>query len=223
MTVLVGERDVGERCRRWPGARSAACWTTCRAFAGRGYYEILRAMTDPELLWTPSPEQVHRATLTRYQAWVEQQARADVGALRGPVALVGGGYRRVLVLDRRVFRPTARRLAVGRARQSRDAWRAVVPGRTGQLRRARFPRQARRRAGDPARLRAAAAVVVDVGRAARADGRDRGGTARAGRVRGRPRRGVHAEHPRDRGRGPGLRVDRCDVVVARRPSSALAA
>jgi acetoacetyl-CoA synthetase len=30
-------------------------------------------MTDPEVLWTPSPEQVQRATLTRYQAWVEEQ------------------------------------------------------------------------------------------------------------------------------------------------------
>ena len=30
-------------------------------------------MTDPELLWTPSPEQVHRATLTGYQAWVERK------------------------------------------------------------------------------------------------------------------------------------------------------
>ena len=30
-------------------------------------------MTDPELLWTPSPEQVHRATLTAYQGWVERK------------------------------------------------------------------------------------------------------------------------------------------------------
>ncbi len=30
-------------------------------------------MTDPELLWTPSPEQVHRAALTGYQAWVERK------------------------------------------------------------------------------------------------------------------------------------------------------
>ncbi len=30
-------------------------------------------MTDPELLWTPSDEQVQRATLTRYQAWVEDR------------------------------------------------------------------------------------------------------------------------------------------------------
>ncbi len=30
-------------------------------------------MTDPEVLWTPSPEQLQRATLTRYQAWVEEK------------------------------------------------------------------------------------------------------------------------------------------------------
>jgi acetoacetyl-CoA synthetase len=36
------------------------------------YYEILREMTAPEVLWTPSPERVQRATITRYQAWLEQ-------------------------------------------------------------------------------------------------------------------------------------------------------
>jgi acetoacetyl-CoA synthetase len=30
-------------------------------------------MTEPELLWKPSPEQVQRATLTRYQAWVQER------------------------------------------------------------------------------------------------------------------------------------------------------
>jgi acetoacetyl-CoA synthetase len=29
-------------------------------------------MTAPEVLWTPSPERVRRATITRYQAWLEQ-------------------------------------------------------------------------------------------------------------------------------------------------------
>jgi acetoacetyl-CoA synthetase len=29
-------------------------------------------MATPELLWTPSPEQVERATLTRYQRWLEE-------------------------------------------------------------------------------------------------------------------------------------------------------
>jgi acetoacetyl-CoA synthetase len=36
------------------------------------YYEILRVMTAPEILWTPSPERVQRATITRYQAWLAQ-------------------------------------------------------------------------------------------------------------------------------------------------------
>jgi acetoacetyl-CoA synthetase len=30
-------------------------------------------MTSPELLWTPSPERVERATITRYQRWLEQE------------------------------------------------------------------------------------------------------------------------------------------------------
>jgi acetoacetyl-CoA synthetase len=30
-------------------------------------------MTDPELLWTPSEERIQRATLTRYQVWVEEK------------------------------------------------------------------------------------------------------------------------------------------------------
>ena len=36
-------------------------------------------MTDPEVLWTPSPEQVQRATLTRYQAWVEEKHGLTLG------------------------------------------------------------------------------------------------------------------------------------------------
>jgi acetoacetyl-CoA synthetase len=30
-------------------------------------------MSEPEVLWTPSEERIERATLTRYQAWVEQR------------------------------------------------------------------------------------------------------------------------------------------------------
>ena len=30
-------------------------------------------MSEPEVLWTPSEERIKRATLTRYQAWVEQR------------------------------------------------------------------------------------------------------------------------------------------------------
>ncbi len=70
-------------------------------------------------------------------------------------------------------------------------------------------------ARDPPRLRAARAGHVDVGAAAARGGRDRGGAAGAGRRGGRPGGGLHAQHPRDGGRLPRLRVDRGDLVVGR--------
>ncbi len=51
---------------------------------------------------------------------------------------------------------------------ARDAGRQVVPGRRAQLRRAHLPRQARRRRGCPARVRAAPARRAALGRASRA-------------------------------------------------------
>jgi acetoacetyl-CoA synthetase len=39
------------------------------------YYGILRtvAVTEPKVLWTPSPERIERATLTRYQRWLAEK------------------------------------------------------------------------------------------------------------------------------------------------------
>ncbi len=37
-------------------------------------------MSEPEVLWTPSEERVERATLTRYQAWVEQRHGLSFGS-----------------------------------------------------------------------------------------------------------------------------------------------
>ena len=54
---------------------------------------------------------------------------------------------------------------------------------------------------------------VDVGGSAGVDAEDRGRTARAGRRARRPRRRLHAEHPRDRGGVPGLRFARRRLVV----------
>ena len=96
---------------------------------------------EPKLLWTPSPERIERATLTRYQAWLEEKrglrfegyhdlwrwSVSDLEAFWGSlVEFVGrsvlrGGER---VLGRRV-----------------DAGRRVVPGRASQLRRAHVRRQ----------------------------------------------------------------------------------
>ena len=78
-------------------------------------------------------------------------------------------------------RPTARPSAC--SARARDAGRGVVPGRRAQLRRARLPRQATTTRRDPPRRRGARAGGDDVGRAAHADGANRGRTARAGRRR----------------------------------------
>ena len=37
-------------------------------------------MSDPELLWTPSPEQVEAATITRYEAWLERERGLTFGS-----------------------------------------------------------------------------------------------------------------------------------------------
>jgi acetoacetyl-CoA synthetase len=42
---------------------------------GQSYYGILPCVpeAEPKLLWTPSPERIERATLTRYMAWLEEK------------------------------------------------------------------------------------------------------------------------------------------------------
>ena len=177
-----------------------------------------------EVLWTPSPERVQRATLTRYQAWVEQQARADVRALRGPVALVGGRSRRVLVLDRRVLRCAPRR---GRRRGARQLARCPAlqwfPGHGSTYAEHVFRGKdddglAIQHASELrplsswtwGELRAQTAAIA-------------AGLRALGVGRGRPRRGVHAEHPRD-GRGRSSPARRSARSGPRpRPSSARAA
>src|SRR3974390_1367409 len=43
------------------------------------YYGILRAvaLAEPQVLWTPSPERVERATLTRYGRWLAEARRLE--------------------------------------------------------------------------------------------------------------------------------------------------
>ncbi len=171
-------------------------------------------MAAPELLWTPSAERVERANDHALPALAAERARADLRRLRSAVAVVGRRPRGVLGFDRRVLRRPLRGSRRAGARPARDAGRGVVPGRAAELRRAHLPRQ------DPTTdvaLRFASelrdARLVDVGRAARADGGDRRRAASARRRRGRPRGRVHAEHPRD-GRGvPRVRVARRGVVL----------
>ena len=123
VAVLVGEHDVGERRRRWPGARSAA-WLDDMPSIRRA--RLLRN-TPGDDRPRASLDAISRAGAARDSDALpgvgRAQARADVRALRGPVALVGDGHRRVLVLDRRVLRSATRGVAVGCARQSLDAGR----------------------------------------------------------------------------------------------------
>ena len=95
-------------------------------------------------------------------------------------ALVGRGPRGLLGLDLGVLRASARRLRQGARRRASMPGAAVVPGRAGQLRRARVPRQARRRAWRSCtRGELREQAELDLGRAARAGrGGSRPGCAR---------------------------------------------
>ena len=147
--------------------------------------------------------------------------RSRGGRLRGAVALVGRGPGGLLGRDLAPLR--SRRGLRPRARRAVDAGRRVVPGRDAQLRRAPVPRQARRPHGDPPRLGAARPGVLDLGRAARADGRD------PRRARGARRRAAATASPptcrtcprRSRPSSPPRRSAPCGP--RRRPSSARAA
>ena len=216
MAVLVGER----RSRRVAPAsgrreRSAAWWTTCpsirRATATTKYS---RTMTDPEVLWTPSPEQDRARDADALPGVAGGEARA---ARSSATRSCGGGRWRTST--RSGPRSSSSSTCASAARRRACSAAARCPARSGsrarcQLRRARVPRQARRRAGDAARLRAAVAGVVDAGAScARQTAAIAAGLRALGVSAGRPRRGVHAEHPRDRGRVARVRVDRGDLVL----------
>ncbi len=90
----------------------------------------------PEVLWRPSDDTVAGSNLTRYTAWLGRRPRHDVRGVRRPVALVGRGSRRLLVVDLVVLRgvrpcsvPGGRARHLGRGRR-------VVPGGASELRRA---------------------------------------------------------------------------------------
>ena len=137
--------------------------------------------------------------------------RSRGGRLRGAVALVGRGPGGLLGRDLAPLR--SRRRLRPRARRAVDAGRRVVPGHDAQLRRAPVPRQARRPHGDPPRLGAARPGVLDLGRAARADGRDPRRARGARRRAGRPRRRLPAERARDARGLPRHRVAGRRVVL----------
>ena len=127
----------------------------------------------PKLLWEPSPERIERATITRYQAWLERERGLrfeDYEALwEWSVAELEAFWGSIVeFFDVRFSAPADR--VLGRREMPGAEW---FPGRAALLRRARVPRQARRGDGDPPRLGAARARLLDLGRAALADRADR--------------------------------------------------
>ena len=172
----------------------------------------------------PSPEAVERATLTRFTRWLEDTRGLSLRRLRGAVALVGRRARGLLGVDLGVLRRACAHALRARARAPRDARRAVVHGRRAQLRRARLLGAGRR--GETAIVaRSDAARDGELSwdelrdQVARVGGR----AARRSASARRPRRRLHAEHPRDGRRVPGHREPRRDLVELLRPSSARAA
>ena len=165
---------------------------------------------EPKLLWRPPADRAEHATIARFARAVGREGDYDElwrWSVDDLEALLGR--------DLGVLRRAGLRAVRARPRAARDARRAVVPGVAAVLRRALLPRSRRRRGGHPPRQRAARAVAVDVGRAARADRAHRRRAAAHGRRSRRSRGRLHAEHPRD-GRGlPGHRLDRRGVVERR--------
>ena len=203
---------LAPRGRRHPGLRPRPGRARARAGEGRGARRGRVTAASPEALWHPSAELVERSRLTEYMRWLQSERGLGFDCLRGALALVGRRPRWILGIDLGLLRGARRRRARAGPRRARDARRRVVPGHQPQLRRARLRRQGGRRGGDPPRLRAARARRAELGRAARPGRRRRRRAARDRRRSGRPRRRLHAEHPRGDRRLPGQRLDRRDLV-----------
>ena len=175
------------------------------------------AVAEPKVLWTPSEERIERATLTRYMRWLEEKH-----GLGSSTATTTCGAGRCSTSRRSGARSSSSSGCASPRAASACSGSEVMPGARGsrargcQLCRARVRRQgpvdalaiqhasesrelARLTWGE---LRAETAAIA-------------AGLRALGRGRGRSGRGVHAEHPRDGGGVPGLRVDRRRVVVGR--------
>ena len=121
---------------------------------------------EPKLLWRPSAERAEGATIARFARAVGREG--DYDALwRWSVDDLEGFWGAIWeFFDVQASEPYER--VLGR-REMPGA--RVVPGVAAVLRRALLPRPRRRRGRHPPRRRAARAVAVDLGRAARADRR----------------------------------------------------
>ena len=172
---------------------------------------------EPKLLWRPSAERAERATIARFARAVGREGDYDE-LWRWSVDDLEGFWAR----DLGVLRRAGLRAVRARARTARDAGRAS--GSRGR--------------GCPTPSTSSAAATTTrwpsatpascascrSGRGASCASRPRASPpgCGAGRRPGRPRRRLHAQHPRDDRGLPGHRLDRRACGRARRPSSARA-
>src|SRR5438132_6964409 len=141
----------------------------------------------------------------RVPALARRAARPALRDVCRPLAVVSHRPRSLLDLGRRVLRrrvPTPRR---ARAGQPRHARRALVRGRADQLRPERVPPRLSRATRARLPVGDAAAVTNLVGRPRVPGSLGGGQPASHGRQCRRPRRGLHAEHPRNGRRLSGRR------------------
>ena len=114
-------------------------------------------MTDPPVLWTPSQQRIERATLTRYQRWLEQKhglsLRSYEELWRWSVRNLEDFWSSIVEFFDVRFGGEPQGV-LGSREMPGAQW---FPGATRELRRAPVPRQGRRRGRDPARVRAAPA------------------------------------------------------------------
>ena len=166
------------------------------------------------MLWEPSQEWVARTTLTRYSEWLESERGLSFGCYeelwRWSADDLDAFWSSIVQFFDVRF-SSGGDVVLGDRSMPGAEW---FPDSRDLLRRARVPRQGRRRGGDPASLRGAArAGGVDVGAIAVRDRADRRRAAGARCRAGRSGRRLHAEHPGDGGALSGVRVDRRDVVL----------
>ena len=155
-----------------------------------------------ETLWEPTERTVRDARITHYAAWLAGRSWSRSVRIRRALALVGGGTRRVLVIDlgllRRARPPRGWPGAGGRA----DAGRDLVRRDHAQL----CAQRAAHGPGASGPYRGHLPVGVGTGRNAELRRTRRGsrqsgcGAAGARRHQGRPGRRLPAQHPRGAGR-----------------------
>ena len=170
---------------------------------------------EPELLWRPTPERAARSTLARYMRWLQDErglAFADYAELWKWSVDELEEFWASLVEFFEVRFSEGGDTVLGERSMPGAQW---FPGARCSFAEHVF----RGKRDEDVAIRHASELrpprLVDLGTAARRDRGDRRRAARLRRGRGRPGGRLHAEHPRDGGGVPGVRVDRSDVVLGR--------